>query len=287
MIELLKSLFKPVKNRNLIIAAVGDDSLHTYWIDNPKIQNFDLMLIYYGDTPGRYEKDALYYIEKTGYKYHLIHDAVAEHEEEIKEYDAIWCPDDDLLADTSELNKMFDIFIAYNLNVAQPSLTKDSFHSLSITMNDPKNVLRYTNVVEVMAPIFNQSTFQIVRRTFKETFSGWGFDWVWPKLVGYKRCGIIDAVRVKHTRPPRTGGLYKKYREDGVMPTHEKNYVLNRYSVEAVCAELDRISATRQVTILPDNLGRLSRPFRRDNKCSTACKVVGSRLMDIRKLINN
>lgn len=277
------------KSKFLVISAVGDSSLHKEWISSNK--NFDLALVYYGDQKEKYKKDADYYLESKGYKWHLISEIYEKFEHEFSKYDFIWCPDDDVSASPDTLNQMFSYCESKSLNLAQPSLSSDSFYDMPITLNKFNLEFRYTNVVEQMAPVFSLDVFKKLKSTFLETKSGWGLDWVWPKILEYKNCGIIDLVQVKHTREPKVGELYSKYKKEEVYPPAEKKKLLRRYGIPiAICTEISNIERPMQRVC---TLHEVSKPkfkfshfFRRDNGCSNACRKVGTRLLNFKNLID-
>ena len=63
------------KNKNLVIAAVGDKSLHRHWL--PEV-GYDVYLIYYGDQKDCFSGESKFYKEKKGTKFHLIHEVLTE-----------------------------------------------------------------------------------------------------------------------------------------------------------------------------------------------------------------
>ena len=59
--------------KNLIISAVGDESLHGEWMAGSA--NFDLCLIYYGnnnEVATNYAQQSTYFLRAAGMKYHLL-----------------------------------------------------------------------------------------------------------------------------------------------------------------------------------------------------------------------
>lgn len=190
----------------LIIARVGDNSLHSTWINNNN-RNFDLFISYFGSEDKKYALHADYYEHVKGGKWPIISLLVEKNWETISKYDAVWFPDDDLLIDTYSICKMFDTFSAFDLSLAQPALSMDSYFSHACLLQQKKSIIRFTNFVEVMAPIFSLSSLEKVKHTFSQSKSGWGLDFLWPHLVNGK-IGIIDATPIIHTRPIG-GELYK------------------------------------------------------------------------------
>ena len=66
--------------RNLILSAVGDNSLHKSWISEED-PSFDLFLIYYGNQENKYKNDATHYVQRKGNKYFMFYDLLQQKQE--------------------------------------------------------------------------------------------------------------------------------------------------------------------------------------------------------------
>jgi hypothetical protein len=221
--------------RGLVVLRAGDASLHRDWIADPE-RSFDLFISYYGRTPGRYADEADHYEHRPGPKWPAIAALLHERPTLLDDYSVFWFPDDDLAVDTLVIERMFAFFRAYDLSLAQPALTPDSFHTWNTLLQDPACELRYAGFVEVMAPIFSRAALRVCLPTFGESRSGWGLDWVWPTLcrdAGLERLAVIDATPVHHTRPPG-GELYRNHPE--LDPRRDAEQVLAHYGVQEVRA---------------------------------------------------
>lgn len=221
--------------RNLVVVRAGDGSLHPQWIASPR-RDFDLFVSYYGRTPGRHAAGADYYESRPGPKWPCIADLLREHRDLLDRYDCVWLPDDDLAADTATIDRMFAFFHAHRLCIAQPALTRDSYFTWNTLLQDTNCHLRYTRFVEIMAPIFSREALRICAPTFDESPSGWGLDWLWPKLcgeAGLGRLAVIDATPVRHTRPCG-GELYRANPE--LDPRADAERVLRKYGIREIRA---------------------------------------------------
>lgn len=219
--------------KNLILTAVGDNSLHKNWIEADN--NFDLFLIYYGNEEDKFKADATYYVSRKGNKYLMFYDTIEQNKDIFEKYDNILIMDDDLYTETNHLNDFFKIFSENNFLLAQPSLL--GYYTHEITLHDPKWIWRCTNFVEIMCPCFTKETLFKFKETFIENQIGWGIDWLWPKLLGYpkNKIAIIDDCIVLHTRPVTSGDFYKNNNiSNGLETLHEtiKKYNL---STKAEC----------------------------------------------------
>lgn len=207
-------------HRFLVMARAGDGSLHRRWLHGAD-RRFDLYLSYYGDQPGKHAAEVEHWREMKSTKWPALHAHVLADRELIERYDAVWFPDDDLLMDAAGINRMFDLFTAFGLSLAQPSLTPNSHFSHSAVLRDPDYVVRHVNFVEVMGPVFSRDALRILHPTFAQSRIGWGLDYLWPHLLHRDnpahRIGLIDATPMVHTRPVGGGEIYKGragFRED-------------------------------------------------------------------------
>ena len=223
------------RRRNLVVLRAGDASLHRQWLDAAD-RDFDLFISYYGGTPGRHREDADFYEARPGPKWPGIAALLDAHLPELDAYDAFWFPDDDLAASGPVIDRMFAFFRAYELCLAQPALTRNSYYTWDTLLQDSRAHIRYTRFVEVMAPLFSRAALDACRPTFAESRSGWGLDWVWPALcrqAGLGRMAVLDATPVRHTRPVG-GELYRNHPD--LDPREDAVRLLRRYGIAEVRA---------------------------------------------------
>lgn len=219
------------KKKFLIVLRTGDTSLHKEWL-TPKIErNFDLFLDYYGDQPNMFKEDATYYTASKSVKYNSLFALIENYKSIIFDYKAVWFPDDDISTNSVNINKMFDLFSTYDLLLAQPSLTKDSYFSHPITLKRETTKLRYTNFVEAMAPIFSLEALMMCYNTFSKSISGWGLDFTWPKILNYPtdKIAILDETPIKHTRPVGVSSFYKSLK---ISPSQEMCMLTAEYDIK-------------------------------------------------------
>lgn len=191
-------------NKNLVIAAVGDESLHRHWLSGRR--EYDVCLIYYGAGTG-YAGEADHYRRAKGYKFHLIRDYIDENPW-VSRYDYVWLPDDDVHASADDINKLFLHMRDYDLWVAQPSIM--GHYGVKISLHQMGSIIRFTNWVEIMCPCFSYHALEVCKTCFKENNCGWSIETIWNVLLGHPRAkmAIIDDVVVHHTRPVRGGDVY-------------------------------------------------------------------------------
>jgi hypothetical protein len=208
--------------QNLVIVRAGNNSLHPEWLKGDGTRNWDIVVSYFGDDPDLYKEADVLRIDSKGPKWPALHDLLRSNPEFISNYDYIWLPDDDLSTSKVEINLLFDLVRTYKLEVAQPSLSWDSYFSHITTLRNNMTKIRFTNYIEVMAPCFCSAMLRKALPLFNSNLSGWGLDFLWAGLAENPQSGlaIIDVVEVRHTRPVG-GPNYKLLRETGVSPWDE------------------------------------------------------------------
>lgn len=189
--------------KNLVVACVGNNSLHKEWLKGEE-STFDLVLIYYGEGKEiEYSNDTKFIVQGKGFKYRLIESFLSEYWGEIKDYDYISFTDDDLLASSSCFNNVFNKMKEYDLWISQPSLSHDSFINHKELEQNDKSILRYTSFVEIMTPFFKTSILEKIKHTINDTDSGWGLEFLWFDMLDapQDKFAIIDDCCFKHTKP--------------------------------------------------------------------------------------
>jgi hypothetical protein len=79
-----------------------------------------------------------------GGKWEGLHAFFAEHPGILNLYDWVWLPDDDIDTTATTINSLFDLMDEQRLDLAQPSLSWDSYYTYFATLNNPRFKLRYT-----------------------------------------------------------------------------------------------------------------------------------------------
>jgi hypothetical protein len=208
--------------KNLVIVRAGNSSLHPEWLKGDGNRNWDIVVNYFGDNPELYKETGVTRIDSKGPKWPALHDLISSNPQFISDYEYIWLPDDDLLATKSDINRLFNICAEYGLEAAQPALTWDSYYSYVTTLRNAVTKIRYTNMIEIMAPCFSSSLLRKGLPFFDANLSGWGLDYIWSRLADDPVDGIaiIDTVAVRHTRPVG-GPNYKHLQKKGVAAKDE------------------------------------------------------------------
>jgi hypothetical protein len=212
----------------LIITPAGEKSLFPNWIDNNS--NFDLILLVYEDNVELAKSFKQYtshvYLGK-GEKWMLIKSFIQSNLDLIQNYKYIWFPDDDIEISPSDVNKLFEISKLHDLYLSQPAMVGYVSHEITKPVSD--NLMRYTNFVEVLAPMFKLEVLLKLYDTFDLNYSSWGYDYLWPHLLGYPKdkIAIIDDIIMNHTRP--VGQNYSRFPK---QPWEEMNELLYSYNIQ-------------------------------------------------------
>lgn len=191
--------------RGLAVVRCGDRSLHESWASDTAL--FDVAVSYFGSDDHRTFPEARYVHRYKGGKWDGIAAFFAENPELLTRYDYFWLPDDDLILDGAAADRMLEVGIANRLDLWQPSLDQQSYYSHLITLQVDGLLLRYTNFLEIMAPVLRRHLLQDSLPIFSETKSGFGLDYLWPQragdfnIDGHYACAILDSVTMTHTRP--------------------------------------------------------------------------------------
>ncbi len=210
----------------------GPSSLHPHAVERLAAQNFDYALSWFGDEPPAVADGAVFVHMQKGAKWPGLEQTIAAHWDVIQQYRYIWLPDDDLLCVPEEVSRMFAIADELQLELAQPALTRDSYFTHLITLQHSEFQVRFTNFVEIMAPILSADMLAKVYPTLKGQVSGYGLDPLWARYAQMGKVAIIDDTPVKHTRPVG-GPNYAFSQKAGIAPAHEDWLVSCTHFVES------------------------------------------------------
>ncbi|HEY5045501.1 MAG TPA: glycosyltransferase [Solirubrobacteraceae bacterium] len=122
----------------------------------------------------------------------------------IQDHDWLLLVDDDVLLPRGFLDRFLFLAERFSLDLAQPAHRLNSHAAWPLTRRRTFSVVRETPFVEI-GPItaFAAATFPTLL-PFPELRMGWGLDAHWAALAhehGW-RCGVIDAVAIRHRAAP-------------------------------------------------------------------------------------
>ncbi len=188
--------------KSLVLARVGNGSLHRCWIDQRRARNWDLYLCPFQEIPPQSGPGCITGDVIPGPKWSGLQKLLMTWDG-WREYDYVWLPDDDVFASQDTISRMFELAAALDFRLFAPALHEESYYEHFSTMRNQSFHARSVGFVEIMVPCFRRDTLEQLLPTLDHTTTGWGWglDVVWPKLLDYRGIGIIDATPVLHTRP--------------------------------------------------------------------------------------
>ena len=147
-----------------------------------------------------------------------------------REYDYYAFIDFDVRISTKDLNRLFRIGTALDLDLFQAALSSDSICHYSHLFANPRSLVRSTTFVEVMMPVFSRAALERCRWTLSESISGYGLDYLWSHVLEGNGMAVVDAVIAKHIRPIQST-QWKL--EGGLTPLDELKRILTKYHISS------------------------------------------------------
>jgi GT2 family glycosyltransferase len=120
--------------------------------------------------------------------------------------------DDDVELPRGFLDRFLFLCERFSLQLAQPAHCLDSHAAWPLTRRHSGSVVRETGFVEI-GPVtaFARTTFPVLL-PFPELRMGWGLDAHWAALAAEHawRCGVVDAVCMRHRSAPAADGYSRE-----------------------------------------------------------------------------
>jgi hypothetical protein len=195
------------RRQHLVFTSAGDHSNITAWLDDSR--NFDLCIAYYGNKPGRYADLAEYYFTRKDSKFGNLKFAWQQWPEMLAPYQSILVQDDDVLISSQKINRLFRIQRELDLWLLQAAFSPLGKISWPITRVQWASRLRYTNFVEITAPLFRKDKLEKFLAEFDPILTGTGTDWWYMHSLGDDCRGnvaIIDEVTCINPHDRSKGG---------------------------------------------------------------------------------
>ena len=233
-----------MNKKNFLFSSVGDNTnFHELYVNNN--MNYDIYVIYYGDNDeqfNKYKKKVNFIEKRKGSKFQNFNYFYKKYPEIINKYDFFFIIDDDILIETKNINKMFEIAKKYNLWICGPSFLpiESNMISHAITVNIPELLLTYTNFVEVNTPLFNKYALKNLMEYYDDCLIGWGIDYlyIWANGIDEKnKFAIIHDITCINPKPEYKILKNRNYeRELSLIDKWEKrNKIWEKYSEKIKC----------------------------------------------------
>lgn len=186
--------------RFLLVTRIGKRSLHREWLDGPR--NFDVFFSCYDRNLPTIEGAGIHFEYRPGHKLEGYGNFLNDPKTRWRDYNFICLMDEDLLADTETLNRMFRLCEEYQLKIAQPALTLQSHFTFGGLLEQPQWKLRFVNYIEMMCPVFRRDALEVIRPTYTLGYES-GIDLVWCNLVydTERDFAVLDSCPITHTEP--------------------------------------------------------------------------------------
>lgn len=114
----------------LVVAPIGDTSLHKTWLHDAHNRTWDLVALYYGDDPESFKCNECVGVQPSrGAKWRIISKFLNSTlwKKLAPKYNIIMIADDDLELPSDMLDSFFKLFKEYNLILGQPSVCPYDF----------------------------------------------------------------------------------------------------------------------------------------------------------------
>jgi hypothetical protein len=137
--------------------------------------------------------------DSDGSKWSALGRTMLAHGAQVEGYRHLWLPDDDVAFDAETLSRLFLICDQLGIELGQPAFEPGSSASHPVALLHRDFQLRFTNHVDMSAPVLSHSMLAKVLPTL--TDPALRPETLWPRLSRLGRVAIIDATPV--ARPPR------------------------------------------------------------------------------------
>jgi hypothetical protein len=143
-------------------------------------------------------------------KFENLNQLLREHPAD--DHDWLLVVDDDVSLPRGFLDRFVFLCERFRLQLAQPAHRLNSHAAWPQTRRRPRAVAREVSFVEI-GPVtaFARTTFGALL-PFPELRMGWGLDAHWAALARERgwRCGVIDAVAIRHRTAPAADGYSRE-----------------------------------------------------------------------------
>jgi hypothetical protein len=138
-------------------------------------------------------------------------------------YDQYAFLDDDLTITSADIDNLFKVGDALNLDLYQPALTPTSYsshrHLFQNALGGPLPA-RYVPFVEIMCPFVSAPALQEIYWTFGLNQSAWGIDcYIWPKILDGV---VVESTPIGHYRKP---ARRERVMRNGLTPFQELDII--------------------------------------------------------------
>ena len=230
------------KSKCLLYVQCAPESSFWKWFDCQRPRSWDLLVnCYSGHFPQANNAD--YVICQPGTKFTGMLNFWIQFKEIYDLYEYIFFIDDDLYFQFEDLDKFFSMILEHNLDIAQPSLSRNSHCIWKVFQNKQSTGVRFVNGVEIMMPALSKRAMDIALPYFMMSVSGFGLDLLLAKLTEQHglTAAVVDDIVARHEKPiDQAGGAYYEYlREQGINSKLELWRLIEIYHLDTGFRELN------------------------------------------------
>jgi hypothetical protein len=216
-----------------------------WWQDGSR--PFDLLINHYDSTyAGKIpcEVEFRQTGQLPGTKFTAFYSLLTEYPHILEPYEYILLLDDDVQFPEGGIQRLFEIVSQHGWEMAQASLSPDSYCSYPVFLNSGHGGWRRVNGVEIMMPVYARHILPWVKEVFAESVSGWGTDAALA-MIGMRegwRAAVVDEVIARHLKPilGETGAYYQMLRRNGIDQEKEFEHLQRKYGfTQPLFYELD------------------------------------------------
>lgn len=213
----------------------GTDSLWGNWQPSQE-QPWHLLINHYDSTyAGRIPCDVEFHQRGVlpGTKFTSFQSLLEKYPHILEPYEYILLLDDDVGLENNEISRLFSIVQQHGWDMAQPSLSVDSFCSFPVLFNPGRDGWRQVNGVEIMMPVYSTRILGIVKQLISQSVSGWGFDAALSMVASERgfRAAVVDDVIARHTKLINAdiGQYYQMLHQAQIYPEIEFTHLQKKY----------------------------------------------------------
>jgi hypothetical protein len=168
-----------------------------------------------------------------GTKFTSFSDILNKYSGILDPYQYILLLDDDILLENGDISRLFSIVQQNGWDMAQPSLSADSYGYYPVFFNPNRKGWRQVNGVEVMMPVYSARILSLVKHIIGQTISGWGLDAGLSMIAANQglRTAVVDDVIARHTKQANAdiGQYYQMLHRAQIYPEIEFNHLQKKY----------------------------------------------------------
>ena len=169
----------------------------------------------------------------SGTKFTSFYSLLEKYPHILEPYEYILLLDDDIFFQNGDISRLFSVVQQNGWEMAQASLSSDSFCSFQVFFNPNRSGWRQVNGVEIMMPVYSARILGIVKELIGQSISGWGFDAALSMLAARQgfRAAVVDDIIAQHTKPINAdiGQYYQMLHRAQIYPEIEFTHLQVKY----------------------------------------------------------